>query len=173
MTLESFENWTLCLARTRFYLSRGGSRGRVQGVRRPPPPAEMTCGFLIQLVFCPKKKTTMWFISVEVEQETSAPPPKKKPGSAPAFFRWSLKKHCKMAKKLVKMSGCRYVCYHICRRNYSFSLRQNISNLSLKFLRLFRVVFSSTRSNRMNFRLPHSLKLLKYSTKEQPCKRIK
>ena len=26
----------------------------------------------------------MWFISVEVEQETSAPPPKKNPGSAPA-----------------------------------------------------------------------------------------
>ena len=51
--------------------SRGGSRGRVQGVRTPP---EMTCGFLIQLVFCQKK---MWFIGVEVEQETSAPPPKK------------------------------------------------------------------------------------------------
>ena len=26
----------------------------------------------------------MWFIGVEVEQQTSAPPPKKKPGSAPA-----------------------------------------------------------------------------------------
>jgi len=46
-----------------------------------PPPPEMTCGFLIQLVFC-KKKTTR-FIGVEVEQETSAPPPKKNPGSAP------------------------------------------------------------------------------------------
>ena len=34
---------------------RGGSRGRVQGVRTPPFP-EMTCGFLIQLVFCKKKK---------------------------------------------------------------------------------------------------------------------
>ena len=34
----------------------------------PPPPPEMNCGFLIQLVF---------FIGVEVEQETSAPPPKK------------------------------------------------------------------------------------------------
>ena len=33
---------------------RGGSRGRVQGVR-PPPPPEMTCGFLIQLVFRKKK----------------------------------------------------------------------------------------------------------------------
>ena len=27
----------------------------------------------------------MWFIGVEVEQKTSAPPPKKNPGSAPAF----------------------------------------------------------------------------------------
>ena len=25
----------------------------------------------------------MWFIGVEVEQETSAPPPKRNPGSAP------------------------------------------------------------------------------------------
>ena len=49
------------------------SRGRVQGVCTPQ-------GFLIQLVFC---KKTMWFIGVEVEQETSVLPPKKNPGSAP------------------------------------------------------------------------------------------
>ena len=48
----------------------GGCRGCA-----PPPPPEITLGFLIQLVFC--KKKTMWFIGVEVEQETSAPPPKK------------------------------------------------------------------------------------------------
>ena len=35
---------------------RDGSRGRVQGVHTPLPPPEMTCGFLIQLVFCEKKK---------------------------------------------------------------------------------------------------------------------
>ena len=29
----------------------------------------------------------MWFIGVEVEQETSAPPPKKDPGSAPETIR--------------------------------------------------------------------------------------
>ena len=69
-TLSLSSNWK----------TRGGSRGRVQGVRTPPPA--MTCGFLIQLVFC-KKKKTMWFIGVEVEQETSAPPPKKNSGSAP------------------------------------------------------------------------------------------
>ena len=43
----------------------------------------MTSGFLIHLVFCQKK--TMWFIGVEVEQETSAPPSKKNPGSAPGI----------------------------------------------------------------------------------------
>ena len=47
-------------------------------------PHEMTYSFLIQLVFC--KKKTKWFIGVEVEQETSAPPPKKNPGSAPGFY---------------------------------------------------------------------------------------
>ena len=51
-------------------LHRGRSRGRVQGVR--PPPSEMTCSFLIQLLFCKKK-----FLS-------GAPPPKKNTGSAPA-----------------------------------------------------------------------------------------
>ena len=29
------------------------------------------------------RKKTMWFIGVEVEEETSAPPPKENPGSAP------------------------------------------------------------------------------------------
>ena len=43
---------------------------------RTPPPPEMTFGFLIQLVFCEKKKKTMMFIGVEVEKETSVPPPK-------------------------------------------------------------------------------------------------
>ena len=65
--------------------SRGGSRGRVQGVRTPPPPPPPPRD---DLRFCDttgilRKKTT-WFIGVEVEQETSAPPPKKNRGSAPA-----------------------------------------------------------------------------------------
>ena len=38
------------------WVCRGGSGVRVQGVRNPPPPLpEMTCGFLLQLVFCKKK----------------------------------------------------------------------------------------------------------------------
>ena len=37
---------------------RGGTRGRVQGVRTPPPrPNEMTCGFQIQTGILPKKET--------------------------------------------------------------------------------------------------------------------
>ena len=56
--------------------------GRCRGCAPPPPPPEMTCSFLIQLVFCNKKKT-IWFIGVEVEQETSALPPKKNLGSTP------------------------------------------------------------------------------------------
>ena len=52
----------------------GGCRGCA------PPPDDLrfsnTTGIL-------QKQKTMWFIGVEVEQETSAPPPKKIPGSAP------------------------------------------------------------------------------------------
>ena len=58
---------------------RGRSRGRVQGLHPPLPRDDLqfsnTTGIL--------QKKTMWFIGVVVEQETSAPPPKKNPGSAP------------------------------------------------------------------------------------------
>ena len=47
----------------------------------PTPPEDLqfsnTTGIL-------QKIKTTWFIGIEVEQETSAPPPKKNPGSAPA-----------------------------------------------------------------------------------------
>ena len=33
----------------------------------------------------------MWFIGVEVEQETSAPPPKKNPGSVPDLLLYIYK----------------------------------------------------------------------------------
>ena len=58
------------------FKKQGRIYGESAGGAHPPPPLEMTCGFLIQLVFC-KKKKTIWFIGVEVEQETSAPPVKK------------------------------------------------------------------------------------------------
>ena len=63
--------------------TRGGSRGRVQGVRIPPPRDDLR--FSNKTGILPKKKT-MWFIGVEVEQETSAPPPKKNPRSAPRTY---------------------------------------------------------------------------------------
>ena len=50
------------------------------GGAAPRPLPEMTCVFLIQLVFY--KKKTMWYIGVEVELETSKLPPRKNPGSA-------------------------------------------------------------------------------------------
>ena len=49
--------------------SRGGAGGA------HPPGFSNTTGIL--------QKKNMWFIGVEVEQETSALPPKKNPGSAP------------------------------------------------------------------------------------------
>ena len=54
-------------------------------MRTPPPRDDLrfsnTTGIL-------QKKKTMWFIGVEVEQETSAPPPKKDPGCAPGGPRF-------------------------------------------------------------------------------------
>ena len=35
----------------------------------------------------------MWFIGVEVEQETSAPPPKKSPGSASVYIHQALEEY--------------------------------------------------------------------------------
>ena len=63
------------------YIIRGGSRGRVQGVRILSWDYQRFSNTISILL--KKKKKSMWFIGVEVEQETIAPPPKKNPGSAP------------------------------------------------------------------------------------------
>ena len=55
---------------------RGRSRGRVQGVRTPPPWDDLRFS----------NTTGILFIGVEVEQVTSAPPPKKNPRSAPVTW---------------------------------------------------------------------------------------
>ena len=65
----------------------GGCRGCA-----PPPPRDdlrfsNTTG-IVQI------KKTMWFIGVEVEQETIAPPPKKNPGSAPEMAQTSAYRLC-------------------------------------------------------------------------------
>ena len=57
--------------------------GRCKGFApSPPSPPSDDLRFSNTTGILPKK--TMWFISVEVEQETSASHPKKNPGSAPA-----------------------------------------------------------------------------------------
>ena len=67
--------------------SRADLGGRVQGVRDDLRFSNTT-GIL------QKKKKTMWFIGVEVEQETSAPPPKKNSGSAPeVYFNFCFSHH--------------------------------------------------------------------------------
>ena len=54
-----------------------------RGCASSPPPLRWPAVFLYN--WYSAKKKTMWFIGVEVEQETSAPPPKKNPGSAPGI----------------------------------------------------------------------------------------
>ena len=51
-----------CTPQARIY-GEGG------GVRAPLFSSKMTCGFLIQFVFCQKKKN-WWFIGSEVKHET-------------------------------------------------------------------------------------------------------
>ena len=46
---------------------------------RTPPPDVLRFSYTTGIL----QKKTMWLIGVEEEQETSAPPPKKNPGSAP------------------------------------------------------------------------------------------
>ena len=41
----------------------GGSKGKVQGVRTAPPPPEITCGFLIQLLFTSDHQSVTPFFS--------------------------------------------------------------------------------------------------------------
>ena len=56
----------------------GGCRGCAPPLPRDDLRFSNTTGIL--------RKKTMWFTGFEVEQETSAPPFKKNPGSAPAFL---------------------------------------------------------------------------------------
>ena len=75
-------------------IPRGGSRGGCRGCGGggggggrggppppPPPPPEMTCSFLIQLVFCQKKLCGL--LVLKQSKRRVQPPPKKNPGSAP------------------------------------------------------------------------------------------
>ena len=52
----------------------------------------------------------MWFIGVEVDQETSAPPPKKNPGSAPEYGELVLGEFGTSAKYTSTESGAHRWC---------------------------------------------------------------
>ena len=62
----------------------GGVGGGGPGGPPPPPPPPRWDDLRFFNTTGVLKKKTMWFIGVEVKQETSAPAPKKIPGSAPA-----------------------------------------------------------------------------------------
>ena len=62
---------------TRSYKGQGQILGEGAGGVHPP---EMTCGFLIQLVFCIKICLGHQLVTPVL---SGAPPPKKNPGSAP------------------------------------------------------------------------------------------
>ena len=53
----------------------------------------------------------MWFVGVEVEQETSSPPPKKNPGSAPV--------HSQRASNIIYSTFVPI--FDVCRFSYSVS----------------------------------------------------
>ena len=58
----------------------------------------------------------MWFIGVEVEQEASAPPPRKNPGPAPALMSSSpiMPKHtCLLFQKPHQSPGLRYGSFNL------------------------------------------------------------
>ena len=60
-------------------MCRGGSKGSVQGVRTPPPPPpEMTCVFLIQLVFCKNKKKICGLVTSQLRHSLVVHPLLKK-----------------------------------------------------------------------------------------------
>ena len=80
---------------------QGGSRGSVREVCTPPHPPEMTCSFLIELVFSEKNNFVVYWCWNktwgEVEEFmlnaikmvvplSGAPPPRKNPGSAPSLW---------------------------------------------------------------------------------------
>ena len=91
----------------------------------------------------------MWFIGVEVEQETRAPPPKKNPGSAPEQEGSVKRCQDKVLRKLTTAAATTRL--RLCRKK-----KKNIwSNLErLPFVRKtwkFREEFKWNGSSRWNF----------------------
>ena len=58
-----------------------------QAPKSPNPPLQSCRGGWGRSTTGILQKKTTWFIGVEVEQETSAPPSKKNPGSVPELYK--------------------------------------------------------------------------------------
>ena len=92
----------------------------------PSPLLEMTCGFQYYNWYSAKK--TMWFIGVEVEQETSAPPPKKNPGSAP------VEQACWAQQRKQETSARRFTCNKV-GWNFNFFIGFTICPFAERYFR--------------------------------------
>ena len=100
--------------------------GGCRGAHPPPPPWDDLQFSVLQLVFC--KKKTMWFIGVEVEQETSAPPPKKNPGSAPV-------EHACWAQQRKQETSARRFTWNKVRWNFNFFIGFTICPCAERYFR--------------------------------------
>ena len=74
---DTFLFWITCKKSQNLHFSPGVDLGGGCRGRAPPPPSRDDLRFSNTTGILQKKEKTMWFIGVEVEQETSAPPPKK------------------------------------------------------------------------------------------------
>ena len=89
----------------------------------------------------------MWFIGVEVEQETSAPHPKKNPGSTPVHggqpvdvlqSNWTCRSGCKYCGSILFLIGLNYIflCFKLIIIHYHapkqrIKLNHNINTIAL------------------------------------------
>ena len=71
----------------------------------------MTCGFLIQLVFCKKKNCVVYWCWSGARDECT--PPKKNPGSAPVMRIRHLSCPSKATKRLLKTPHVEEYCGHV------------------------------------------------------------
>ena len=77
----------------------------------------------------------MWFIVVEVERETTAPPPKKNPGSAPALC-WlktlECKSNCKKMTIVIPVDNKLFTVPYMFQKNRDLTLIVTIAHLGFK-----------------------------------------
>ena len=97
------------------------------GCRDAPPPHEMTCGFLIQLAFC-KKKKTMWFIGISRARDECTPSWKKSWIRPWFFWSWILKDRILVLKRIRRSLSC----IHFHKRESVLSQRRQLGKCTKK-----------------------------------------